>query len=614
MRRLIIASCVLVGIITLYNLVAQAQQNDARIEFAAVFPDNSFLIHVSVPEAVQTAELVVGQAPLDLEATAISQVRWLLLDGSDGMLNLQPAVQTAIEHLLDDSSDSATGIVVYNSTLAVLPPTNDVDALQQFLSTHTATANEPACLWDALSAVKEFEREMDQGQRVLVVTSGLSSQDDCTQRRAPDTNFPVDIIVIAEPVDEALQRFSTLAGGNLLTANLRTLDRQVQEITAIWAHPIFMLMGTLDEPFVDEATLNLTLSNDETVSLPLVFAAASFPEGLETATPTVTATATEVLATLPPVPTNTPSPTITQTSSVTPSRTPTNTATATFTATPTETFTSTPTITPTATATDTATATFTATATYTWTPTPTETFTSTPTPTPTDEPTEVAIVIVPTSPPEPTPSPTPIPDAFTSIVNSISGVNPLLLGGIALVVIGVGMVVLITRPRGVVAQPRQRTTSFYENLDTQIGNRATFVASPPKIEDEETLVTAALPDEQLRVMSEELPEPAEGVIAWVRLNTAVPQYFELRAEGATIGRSKECQINIKGDLFVSRQHAHLRVDEGKVYIEKTSARNPVLVNNVPVVDPHLLRSYDVIQLSPSTQLIFIATQRRQSHD
>jgi pSer/pThr/pTyr-binding forkhead associated (FHA) protein len=100
----------------------------------------------------------------------------------------------------------------------------------------------------------------------------------------------------------------------------------------------------------------------------------------------------------------------------------------------------------------------------------------------------------------------------------------------------------------------------------------------------------------------------------MRLNSPTPQYFELRSEGALIGRGKDCQMLIKGDLFVSRQHARFQVIGGIVLIEKISARNPVLVNNIPITDPQPLKSYDVIQLSPTTQLTFIANPKAANHD
>ncbi len=614
MRRLITAICVLVCSITLYSLIVQAQQLDARIEYAAVFPDYSLLIHVSVPQGIESAEIVVDEARFDLQISAISQVRWLVLDASDAMLNLQPAAQTAAHHFLSDTRDTATGIIIYNSALAVLQPTDDVGELQRFLSNYAATANEPGCLWDALAAINEFERDIEQAQRILVVTSGLSSQDDCERSRPTSLDTPVDMVMISDMPDQPLQQFSTQTRGSLLLANLRTVDRQLQEIAAFWSLPVFALSGTLDELRTEETSLILTLIDGTTINLPIVLNAAPFPEGLATATPTVTATATEVLATLPPVPTTTPSPTITPTSTVTPSPTATFTPSATFTATPTSTFTSTPTETATVTYTHTATATFTPTATATATDTATATSTSTPTPTPTDEPTEVIVVIVPTLTPQPTPSPTPVPDTITAVINSIRTVDPLIWSGIALLGIGTALAVfIITRPHGTVVQPVQRTTSFYENLDTQVGNRATII-SPTRVEDEDVVVTAALAEEQLRKMAEEAPEATEGVVGWLHLPTPQPQYFELRTEGAVIGRSKESQIVIKGDLFVSRQHARLRIENEDVYIENMSARNPVLVNNVPVTGARRLSMYDVIQLSPSTQLVFIARAKADSHE
>jgi hypothetical protein len=591
-RRLIIVVGALLSIIVIYTFVVQAQQVDSRIEFAAVFPDNSLLIHVTVPQAIESAALTIAQTQIDLQTTDISasQVRWLLLDGSDAMLNLQPAVQTAALNLFNGAPNFSTGVIVYNAnTETHRLPTDQAHEVEQFISTYAATANENGCLWDALTMVNAYPRTFDQVPRVLVITSGLSSQAGCVQQSPPTLNFTVDIIVLADTVDNTLQEFSTQSNGTLLTANLRTLNRQVQNIADLWSSSIFMLRGRLDEPPSGEATLSLTLANDTSVELPISFESSLYPVGLVTVTPTPTEIPTEV----PPTETLTP------TDTASPTNTPTNTSTPTSTYTPTPTFTATDT--PTSTATETPTATLTETPTSTTTETPTLTPTETPTPSPT---------FTPTATPTPIPEP---PDTFTSMVETVRTGGPILWGGIALFAFGVFAAVRMTSSRRRVAQSFTRTTSFYENLDTQLNNRATLI-NTARNEDEEIVVTAALPDEQLQKMTEDLPEAVEGVIAWLRLNTVVPQYFELRAEGALIGRSKDCDMIIKGDLFVSRQHARLQVIEGAVFVEKISARNPVLVNKVAITDPQPLHSYDVIQLSPTTQLTFIANPKAAAHD
>lgn len=608
MRRLIIALCVLLWVIVFYTYVVQAQQAAARIEYAAVYPDNSLLIHVSVPLSITEAAIVADSSRQDLQVTDItaSQVRWLLVDGGEGMLNFQPAAQTAATEIVNATPrDIPLGLIIYGSELTIYPPTSNRDTLNTALSTYAATANTSGCLWDALAAVSNSEHSISEANRVLLITAGLASQRACQQSEAPAIDFPVDVVAFADNVDSTFQEFINNRQGHLEMANVRTFSSRVQDVISFWSNPLFMLRGELDTGATGEVSLVMTLSDETTVTLPLMPAASPFPAELITPTATATLTPTEVLATLPPAATNTALPTSTATD--------TPTATATFTWTPTATASDTPTATasetytPSATFTNTPTPTFTETAT--WTPTATATHT----PTPTDEPTVAVVVIVPTPTPTATVIPTP-PDTLTALADSIARIDPLILGGIALVVIGAGLAIaFITRPRRLVAQPVTRATSFYENLDTQIGSRSLTMVSAAK-DDDDIVVTAAIAEEQLQKMIDESFQSAIDIVAWLRLNTPVPQYFEVHPEGAVIGRSKECQIVIKGDLFVSRQHARLRVENRDVFIEKLSTRNPVLVNRVSITDAQKLNSYDVIQLSQTTQLIFIANTKAESHD
>lgn len=613
MRRLIIGTCILVWTVVLYSLAVRAQQTVARLEFTALFPDNSVLIHVSVPQAIRAAELVVGNQRVVLQPSEspLSEVRWLLIDGGGAMLNLQPSVYAALDPILENVPTNAqTGAIIYRSIADPLPPTENSANVRDFLAAYTATANEDACLWDALASLETFEHELDQARRVLVVTAGLFSQTGCDYQQPPSNiPFPVDVIVLADHPSQALHELAEASGGYIFTANLRTFAHRMQEIVNVWSSSVYALRGTLERASSEAITLGLTLEDGSTIRLPIVLSDTPFPEELITPTLTPTLTPTEVLATLPPLPTETPLPTATATHTLTPTFTPSATPTATFTQTPTLTATSTST----ATLTFTPTATYTPTATLTSTPTDTPTYTptATATPTPTATPTATATLT-----PTPTPTATPTPDLVTSVISAARTIDPLIWGGIVIVLVSTGLMFVLLRPRRRTAPSTSaRTTSFYESLDTEIGERQTPNAGATKMEDEEALVTAVIPDEQLNKMIDETAASPSDVIAWLRLSTVVPQYFELRAGGAVIGRSKECQILIKGDLFVSRQHARLIVDsEGIVSIERLSARNPVLVNNVPISEPRRLQSFDVIRLSPTTQLIFIANPRAGRHD
>lgn len=59
--------------------------------------------------------------------------------------------------------------------------------------------------------------------------------------------------------------------------------------------------------------------------------------------------------------------------------------------------------------------------------------------------------------------------------------------------------------------------------------------------------------------------------------------WELRSDPMTIGRSSECDIEIR-DPSVSRRHVNLAWSGGRLFVRHLSSTNPTLVNGVPVPD------------------------------
>jgi hypothetical protein len=126
----------------------------------------------------------------------------------------------------------------------------------------------------------------------------------------------------------------------------------------------------------------------------------------------------------------------------------------------------------------------------------------------------------------------------------------------------------------------------------------------PDAEDE-MLITQVLSDKRFRDMMEQSVEQDE-VIAWLRVEGSSPGDFELTRRGAVVGRSQDCDIQIKGDRAISRQHARLEVQaEDMITISRLSAVNPVIVGGVQVGNHHELKTNDVIHLSDRTRLILI---------
>ena len=138
----------------------------------------------------------------------------------------------------------------------------------------------------------------------------------------------------------------------------------------------------------------------------------------------------------------------------------------------------------------------------------------------------------------------------------------------------------------------------------------TYLEESDEVGDEdELLVTQVLTDERFKQMVQ-LSKTNEEVVGWMRLSTqgeAEADDYPLTQKGAVIGRSQDCDIRVKDDRAISRQHARLDVrPNGQVTISRLSAVNPVMVGGVQVSNRHPLKPNDVIHLSDRTRLVFIA--------
>jgi len=79
-----------------------------------------------------------------------------------------------------------------------------------------------------------------------------------------------------------------------------------------------------------------------------------------------------------------------------------------------------------------------------------------------------------------------------------------------------------------------------------------------------------------------------------------------------IGRSASCQLSLD-DPMVSRQHALLIVEAGKVTIEDLGSRNGVLVNDVRIPAVHTLVDGDKVKIG-SQEMIFLRAATRSALD
>jgi len=130
---------------------------------------------------------------------------------------------------------------------------------------------------------------------------------------------------------------------------------------------------------------------------------------------------------------------------------------------------------------------------------------------------------------------------------------------------------------------------------------------PQDYSDEEDMVlTSVLDDSDFQSMQ---AKSGGEVLAWLRLDAKPPRDYELRASGLSIGRKADNDIVVTGDSAISGQHARLEVDADEgVTLIVLSKTNPVVISGVMLRENErrVLRSQDVIQLSPTTRLIFVA--------
>lgn len=574
--------CILAGL-----GMSQAQTTNTRLELARASTDGRLVLHLMVPrgQTIDSATLRSGVNTISLEADPLPLplTRWVVLDASSSMVNLQPAIQSALTRFLTNR-EGRSGIITYDSAVRVLRPTTRQADIDDFLTDYNATANEPGCLADALERIVMTERDVNRAWRILLITGPLSRQTICTERRLPTLPAPIDIIVVSDQVDDALADLVERSGGSIMTGNLRTIEARINEVNTLWSQPSFALNGRIEGSPGERDTLEVVLANGLTEQTPLRFTIQAAPQASPQAT-------SPNLATIPPRPTDTPAPTQTE-------------------------------------------------------PPPTAQPSATPT-----EQGEAAIIAPPLDPAPTTAAPAsgPAPGAPDSSNLIILG-----LGAVALVLLLLGFVLWRRRPQPD-PEPGHHSGNFYQSISSPgtatpkglvvpgqpvgpprkgnfgetimeklVGPGAAPVstrrldkedpAATPALnggvlaEQDEALLTQVLTDSQFRRMMND-DQASEEVVAWLRLDGGSQRDFALKRTGALLGRGVDCEIIVRDDPAISRQHARLSVNSaGMVMLTRLSLTNPIIVGGVYVVNDHILQPNDVIHLSDRTRLIFIARQ------
>lgn len=534
---------------------ALAQASNSRVELAAQVDAAQLVLHVAVPrgQVIQAATLQQAEGEIALEPAPepLPITRWVVLDASDSLINLQTAVLGALQRFVPNDGGQ-TGLIFYDSEIQTLMPTARQADIDAFLGDYSATASEPGCIWDALGVIANLERDLNAAWRILLVTGPLSSQAQCVQQAPPTLLAPVDVIAITDRVDESLSDWVLQTEGSILQANLRTVQPRMNEIRTRWTQPTYALRAMLDNPAAGRGDLLLTLNNDLRETLPVRLTTIDRPD--PTPQPTDI-----VLATIPPRATDTPRPTIAP-------EPPSPAAAGAIPATP---------LPPT-------------------------------TATPDSAPTNplmlagigvivlglallVVVLLVQRRRQVPPQKPTPAGNFYDSIE-------------------GLDTNTPTTVP--LAARQSRNADEWTQIADEDAAGAHPFVMDgdtlPPyqSNAEDELLVTQVLSDVQFQQM---MRNTDDDVIGWVHLEGAESGDYELRRRGLTIGRSKDCDIILTIDAAISRQHARLSVDaDGSAFVSRLSATNPVVVAGVLVGNNHPLNSNDVIHLSDKTRLVFIA--------
>jgi hypothetical protein len=106
------------------------------------------------------------------------------------------------------------------------------------------------------------------------------------------------------------------------------------------------------------------------------------------------------------------------------------------------------------------------------------------------------------------------------------------------------------------------------------------------------------------MMSELAREPA--LLVWQDGDLIKDQWI-ISHTPVMIGRAQDCEVQL--DVrWVSRQHACIRMEGEKYWLEDAGSKNGVFVNGQRVTSPHILEDGDRIQVAPGLDLIFVDSE------
>ncbi len=559
--------CLLLFFLITMPTLVQSDDSPIKVELVAETFDGEAIIHVRLPRAVTIDEALLS--PINNESDDIILTfdneplpitRFIMLDASDRMVNLQSVVRSNISRFWR-TGEHPTSLIFYSDEVTYFEPGNEAEFLDNNLLSYNINPGVPACHGDAIAQLNTLTRDYDRSWRILLVTPGdFSNNDNCVNPDLPVAPTWLDIFVLAEPSDE-LNAVVNRNEGQFYPGSLQTVASEITPILEQWSQSSYALRGNIPEGWNSDAAfeLDIRLSDGSRQIIEL---------GFRDYTVTLPATAT-------------PAPTATI---ETPTETPTEEATI---AAATEVI-------------------------------ATEAIVDTTEPPATSSETggssNVAILLIIGAilfvigavvlalalsrvRRAPVKNPAPQTANFYETLNNINN--------------DASSSLTATRVR-------ERNIVSSDGLDpqTQIASLDDTHMEGDDISDsdeelDEILLTQVLSDKRFQSMMEQSSNDDE-IVGWLRLivsNRAEDGDYELKRRGAVIGRSQECDIQITGDRAISRQHARLDVrSNGQVTVSRLSAVNPVVVGGVQISNRHPLAPNDVIHLSDETRLIFIARE------
>lgn len=567
----------LAGLVLVYPL--QAQSNEARIEYA-LLENGTLTLHVAVPRGrtIEEATLAIGgvELPLLAQPVPLPTTQWLILDQSDGVINYASNIKTGVlQFLKSQTTTTRTGFLFYTNEVKSYFPTDNLREQETWLNGYSGQSGRMGCVGDAFSYLAQQDRPQDRSQRVLLIAGTLSRQGVCTQQAFSSVYAPVDVLVVAETVDDFYRDVVEQSGGTLYRANIQTITNRLNEVGQLWSNPAYLLSGVyngtqtsgrLTVRLSDRSIINLQVNARQVLAteqpanaLPTLAIVGGLPTETPTLAPsTVPVEAVQVV------------PTATQPPQQPVSSAPQN---------PPQAVEPTPVILPSATA---------------------QTANTAPNVAP---PTAISVVSTPTSV---LARELPSPETVTS--NALPDwAIPVGVGIASVLVIG-GVVGLLRRPKPKATPLNQPTKPQSDHTVLENFTLVEYENQPLKDQEFTEMVDAEMLQEMTQIVTEEELRDSLRPLIVARLRFEDGATYPIKRPQTTLGRLETNDISLAGNTQISREHVVFEVSDDDVLTLKIRTKNAILINERTPFDGQALRIGDVLTLAPALKATLISAE------